>query len=365
MATRFQLMNKKWLALPVAASLMLGAAAAPVPIGTVQAESGSSQSALQLKTVQMKVGGKLLNVPAGVTSSNETFVALSFLSKELGLKTNWNAETKIISVSGRNKTMEMQAGDNYYWLNDNRIFGTPPVVWKGTTYLPLRLLLEQMGFAIGFDAKSKVISIQAIPENDLKLTSKMFEREASYGSVYVQYPQLESFARKDVQEKINNVLRTKAEQYIRAGEDLLDGYAEYAAEAGEEAPDVLFEAGYSVTYNEKNKLSLQFSVYEYSGGAHGMYDYEPFNFNLETGEEITLKEAALGNANYVSIINEEIKKQIVRQDLPLLSPFETIEPDRRYYMRGNSLVIFFSLYEYTPYAAGIPEFPIPLSKFRQ
>lgn len=364
MAIHSPLKKRNWLAIPIAASLLLGAGVAPLSIGTVQAEGGSSQSVLQLKTMKIMVGGKLLNVPAGIAKGNETFVALSFLSKELGLVTNWDAETRRISVSGKNKTMEMEAGDNFYWINNNRIFGSPPVVLKGTTYLPLRLLLEHMGFAIGYDANSKVISIQAIPENDLRLTSKTFAEESEYGTVDVQYPQIEGFANKDVQNKINKVLKSKADGYIQSGQDLLGGYVEYAEEMDEEVPSAAFDVGYSVTYNEKNKLSLQFFVYEYSGGAHGMYDYEPYNFNLETGEEITLKEAALGNANYIRIINEEIKKQIKAQDLPVLSPFETIKPDQRYYLRGDAIIVFFSLYEYTPYAAGIPEFSIPLSKLR-
>ncbi|CAH1208004.1 hypothetical protein PAECIP111893_02820 [Paenibacillus plantiphilus] len=364
MAIQSQLKKRKWLALPIAASLLLGAAIAPISMGTVQAEGGSSQSVLQLKPMKIMVGGKLLNVPAGMATGNETYVALSFLSKELGLMTNWDAETRTISVSSKNKTMEMGAGGNYYWINNNRIFGSPPIVREGTTYLPLRLLLEHMGFAIGYDAKAKVISIQAIPENDLKVTSQSFSEESEYGTVDVQYPQIEGFANKDVQSKINRTLKSKAEAYIQSGQDLLSGYVDFAKEMGDEAPSMTFDVGYTVTYNEKNKLSLQFFVYEYSGGAHGMYDYQPHNFNLETGEEITLKEAALGNTNYIRVINEEIKKQIKAQDLPLLSPFETIQPDQRYYLRGDAIIVFFSLYEYTPYAAGIPEFSIPLSKLR-
>ncbi|MBW7476896.1 DUF4163 domain-containing protein [Paenibacillus oenotherae] len=355
--------NRKWLAIPIAASLLMGTAAVLPVSGTVYAESAASQTVLKMRTVQMKWDGKLLSVPAGMTADNETFVALSFLSKQLGLRTSWDAKTRIISVSGKNRTMKMKADDYYFWLNGNRIYGTPPVVLKGTTYLPLRFLLEQMGFAIGYDAKAKVISIQPIIENDLKLVGKLLEDASEFGEVTVQYPQLEGFADKAVQDKINEVLKAEAEEYFQSGQELMVDYEGYAAEMGDEIPPMAFDVSYSVTYNEKNRLSLQYNIYEYSGGAHGMYDYQPHNFNLETGEEITLKEAALGNENYIGIINEAVKKGIKEQDLYLLSPFETIAPDQRFFIRGDSIVVFFGLYEYTPYAAGMPEFSIPFSRF--
>lgn len=57
-----------------------------------------------------------------------------------------------------------------------------------------------------------------------------------------------------------------------------------------------------------------------------------------------------------------IHLQIEERDLPLLGEFEGIRPDQDYYIVDNVLVIYFQLYEISPYAAGFPYFPIPLYK---
>ncbi|WP_240489256.1 RsiV family protein [Cohnella thermotolerans] len=111
-------------------------------------------------------------------------------------------------------------------------------------------------------------------------------------------------------------------------------------------------------------MSLYVDYYVYTGGAHGMTARQPYTFDLATGNVLTLKEAAEGNANYVPIINAEIAKQIKVRKLELLTPFKTIEADRPFYLNHNGLVIYFEQYEYTPYAAGMPEFVIPLKAFR-
>ncbi|MFD0714647.1 RsiV family protein [Paenibacillus sp. GCM10027626] len=54
-----------------------------------------------------------------------------------------------------------------------------------------------------------------------------------------------------------------------------------------------------------------------------------------------------------------------QKNVELLSPFKTIDKDQRYYLRGNAIVVYFSLYEYYPYVEGIPAFAIPLSAFKQ
>ncbi|MFM1654605.1 RsiV family protein [Brevibacillus sp. B_LB10_24] len=44
-----------------------------------------------------------------------------------------------------------------------------------------------------------------------------------------------------------------------------------------------------------------------------------------------------------------------------IPPFTSISDDQPFYLRGESVDFYVGLYEYTPYAAGIPEFAIPLA----
>ena len=60
------------------------------------------------------------------------------------------------------------------------------------------------------------------------------------------------------------------------------------------------------------------------------------------------------------VLSEKIKKQIKERDIPVLGEFNKIRIDQDYYIADLSLVIFFQLYEITPYVYGIPYFPISI-----
>ena len=64
--------------------------------------------------------------------------------------------------------------------------------------------------------------------------------------------------------------------------------------------------------------------------------------------------------NYKQVINEKIKKDIA----PMLmydAKFQSINEDTAFYVKDEGVAIYFGVYEYTPYAAGFPEFYIPFS----
>lgn len=103
-------------------------------------------------------------------------------------------------------------------------------------------------------------------------------------------------------------------------------------------------------------MSLYVDHYQYTGGAHGGIARRGYTFDLKTGKLLTLKAAAADHPDYVTIINRTIQEQIKDTDLPLITPFDTIKPDRDYYLSHEGVVIYFQPYEYTAYAAGMPEF---------
>lgn len=180
----------------------------------------------------------------------------------------------------------------------------------------------------------------------------------------IYYPQVYGLENHETQSQINAMFKDHALAAI-------DHYNELI-EMGKEFNDPLLEnytviTEYEVKYNQNQQLSILFTNYEYSGGAHGSYDYTAYNLDVNTGEKLQLKD--LFSSNYVSVINDEIKSQInllkQKDQYAELSPFETIEPNtERFYLTPNGIVIYFSLYEYTPYAYGIPEYKIPYAKLK-
>lgn len=349
----------------LAAALLLAASPALLPQqASVYAQSDSIDFSVQLATINIQIDDQLVSVPGGKSKDGDTYVGLAFLSKQIGLTTSWDAATKTVTVIGPNKTMSMQNQSMQYSLNGHTFFAPlPPVIIDGTTYLPLRLLLEQMGYKIGYNDESRVVSISKIKENELKLTNKSEEQtKTDNRSISLQYPQIEGWVNSAASAKINTFIQNEIAKYKAAALQQLSDLTEQNSGTAPDFPNT-FDVNYQVTYNQDHKLSLYFIVYTFSGGAHGFYSWDAHTFDLDTGNEQNLQQVTSNNPNYKTIINQEIKKQLKANDYELIEPFESIRNDQGFYLKNDTVVVYFGLYEYAPYALGILAFPIPLSDF--
>ena len=86
--------------------------------------------------------------------------------------------------------------------------------------------------------------------------------------------------------------------------------------------------------------------------------------NVQTGRNYLLSQLFKPGVDYITPISNEIKRQIKERDIPLIAEFTAIAPNQTYFLHEDNLVIYFAIYEYTPYYVGIPEFPIPIVSLR-
>lgn len=120
---------------------------------------------------------------------------------------------------------------------------------------------------------------------------------------------------------------------------------------------------YKVLYSKNDILSFYIDYYQYTGGAHGSTTRKCSNLDLKTGKTLTLKDILHKNTNYKNIINDEIKKEISKKpNMYFVSDFKGISDTQCFTINENNLVIYFQQYEIAPYASGIVEFKIPLTK---
>ncbi|MBD2869776.1 DUF3298 and DUF4163 domain-containing protein [Paenibacillus arenilitoris] len=110
--------------------------------------------------------------------------------------------------------------------------------------------------------------------------------------------------------------------------------------------------------NEKDYLSLSLFNYAYTGGAHGLTLQHSLTFKQSTGQDYSLRQLFKPGSGYVARINAIVGAQIKARKIDTLEPFRTIRPDQDYYVADRSLVIYFQLYELTPYVFGFAYFPI-------
>ncbi|RUS42823.1 stalk domain-containing protein [Cohnella sp. AR92] len=338
------------LGLTLSASLWLGA------LGHASADTS-------YKTINQsfKIGGAATSISV-LNSYDTTYVGLRLLNDKLGLKTDWNKQAKTVTIAGNGRELVLGLESGELELNGQHIYGLPPIVSNNSTYLPLRFLLERMGYEIVYDSRSKAIEISKIAENSVVINNG----KIAYGDpkkkldLEVNYPVLSGLTNKEAQQKINDYLKQEAETRAADGKK---GLLEMASDTGEW--QVQLTGNYTVSYNEQGRLSLYVDYYEYTGGAHGGTARVPYTFDLSTGNLLTLREVTKQNPNAVSIINKAINAQLMARklDQSLLTPFDGIKADRPFYLNHNGLVVFFEQYEYLPYAYGMQEFVIPLKSF--
>jgi hypothetical protein len=116
---------------------------------------------------------------------------------------------------------------------------------------------------------------------------------------------------------------------------------------------------YEIKTNERGTLSLTQSNFAYTPPmAHGITLLKSLNFDVQTGKDYQLGELFKLGSDYVTRINAMIRAQIKERDVPVLDEFKGISANQDFYIADKSLVIYFQLYEITPYVYGFPMFPI-------
>ena len=116
---------------------------------------------------------------------------------------------------------------------------------------------------------------------------------------------------------------------------------------------------YEIKNNQRQVLSLSLSNYTYhKQAAHGMTYIKSLTFDLENKQICHLEDLFTPGSDYVQLISSLIKKQIQQRHIPLLDEFTEIQPNQDFYIADKALVIYFQLYEITPYVVGLPMFPI-------
>ena len=117
---------------------------------------------------------------------------------------------------------------------------------------------------------------------------------------------------------------------------------------------------FEVKTNERGIFSLSLSVYSFTGGAHGMTIIKSLTFDVATGSQYNLSDLFKVESDYVTKLSTIIQKKIKDWNIQLLDEFTKIKNDQDFYLADHSLVIYFQLYEITPYFVGFPYFPIPI-----
>lgn len=173
--------------------------------------------------------------------------------------------------------------------------------------------------------------------------------------VKLSYPQVYSLG--EAGQKINQFLFAEIDGFFAKTN------AEFNKSSRQDLPPrkLAITVDHTVTFNESPLLSLTVNEWFFSGGAHPMSYLRAYTFDTRTGERLTLADLFRADADYRSRLDEIMAAQIAERKIAIFSftPFAGVKDNQEFYLTKEGLVVYYQLYEYTPYAAGFLRFPIP------
>ncbi len=203
-------------------------------------------------------------------------------------------------------------------------------------------------------------------EQQLKFSIKTISRNDPALKTNLQVPVFEGMSDEAIQDRINR----KIEEDIFTFSDELAKSSERCLEIADkikwQQEQCIGETIFELHYLSEKVMSFSMIYYSYTLGAHGFTEQISYNFDLKTGQEITVQELFYGYNHYEEFINQEIKRQIaIEKDIYFNEgkDFQSIRNNQPFYIQYDGIVIYFGLYELAPYADGIRYFKIPFSIF--
>lgn len=168
----------------------------------------------------------------------------------------------------------------------------------------------------------------------------------THPNVKIYYPQLIGLPNSLAQLRINQALLQDVRDMIRR-------------QPYEENPrNTEMNGIYEVKSNERGLVSISQSNYAYTKpSAHGLTLMKSVTADVKSGKIYSLQDLFKPGSNYVTVLSDIIQRQINQRNIPILE-YKGIRPDQDFYLADKSLVIYFQVYEISPYYVGFPMFPI-------
>jgi hypothetical protein len=194
----------------------------------------------------------------------------------------------------------------------------------------------------------------SVPHSSKDIAADIGDQILSPSDFKLNYPFIKSLQSKPAQDAINDSI-VSLEGSLFTEHVLLNEKTDFK--------DVVSE--YKVPLNEKGLISMLFDIYVYKNhSAHGMTYYASITANLETGEIYEFSDLFNPKIYYKKFLSEIVIKKVKEMKVPLIASFKGITENQQFYLTANSLVLYYKLYEYTPYYFGNFEIRIPFVEIK-
>lgn len=216
------------------------------------------------------------------------------------------------------------------------------------------------------------VSITAISSNESRSLFNM--KNSPIASFSVLYPELGTEVSPQIKNKITTSFRKTYSDSVGSAvnsmafiQQITSDYFQDYFDMNREAYNPEFSAatfswekqfGFEVGRNDGGVLSLGFTTYAFTGGAHGMQVNSVQNFDLVTGKSIELQNLidSVKFKQLEEIVTTNLKKELklkAEDSLKGKGYFEnSIQPTNNVWMLNDGLLFVYNAYEIAPYSYG-------------
>jgi hypothetical protein len=184
----------------------------------------------------------------------------------------------------------------------------------------------------------------SVIQNPVRISTRRITTQDNM--VTIDYPAVKDLESPAVQHRINRAIASQVDKPMRE-----QGYYK--------SQKVEMLGWYEIKTNERGILSLTIGNYAFTyPSAHGLTIVKGLTFDIKSGDGIELSGLFKPGSDYVKVLSDIVEQQIKDRNISLLDEFKGIAPNQDFYIADKSLVLFFQLYEITPYYMGLQYFPI-------
>jgi hypothetical protein len=209
---------------------------------------------------------------------------------------------------------------------------------------------------------------QTAPREIATVETETKQGKADYFEYQLNIPVFKGLTNQDFQKKLNAYYKTRIMTFKNKLNKEAKKYYESATQNGWTVHPYIANADYKITYNKSPLLSLYVNYYQYTGGAHGMYEWKANTFDTSLAKELMLDDLFKKDSNYKDIIRVEIARQI-EQDKDNYFPDAVEQVNKTneftFFLEPEHLIVYFPLYSIAPYSSGISQFRIPYTLLKE
>lgn len=118
----------------------------------------------------LQLDGKDISVGKGVQIQEvkgNILVPLRLIVEELGYSVNWESKTGTITIHKQNLNLILQVNNPIASVNDHQMgLAVAPLLREGTTYVPLRFVSEQTGIDVAWNSELKTVFLTTPPASN-------------------------------------------------------------------------------------------------------------------------------------------------------------------------------------------------------